>query len=150
MKVRRIVTGHDTDGKAVVKWDSEIDAVPGRPGFSHVPLWATDKLPPVLTDEDPAEWDIGTTIADGSVFRIIQYDPGVAGRRHVTDSIDYAIVLSGEIDMELDDGQEVHLKAGDVLIQRATIHNWVNRGAAPCVIAFVLIAIEGGRSKDWS
>ena len=149
MKIRRVVTGHDADGKAVVKWDSEMEAVPGRPGFSHVPLWATDKLPPVLTDEDPAKWEIGTTIADGSVFRIIKYDPGVAGRWHETDSIDYAVVLSGEIDMQLDEG-EVHLKAGDVLIQRATNHNWVNRGTAPCVIAFILIATAGGKSKDWS
>ena len=55
-------------------------------------------------------------------------------------SIDYAVVISGEIDMGLDDGVNVHLKAGDVLVQRGTIHNWVNNGTAPCVIAFVLIA----------
>ena len=60
-------------------------------------------------------------------------------RRHRTNSLDYAIVMSGEIDMELDEG-EVHLKAGDILIQRGTIHNWINRGSEPCVIAFVLIA----------
>ena len=54
------------------------------------------------------------------------------------DSIDYAVVMSGEIDMELDDSV-VHLKAGDVLVQRGTIHNWVNRGSEPCVIAFILI-----------
>jgi quercetin dioxygenase-like cupin family protein len=62
----------------------------------------------------------------------------VAPRNHRTDSIDYAVVLSGEIDMELTDSV-VHLKAGDVLVQRGTIHNWVNRGTQPCVIAFVLI-----------
>jgi quercetin dioxygenase-like cupin family protein len=58
---------------------------------------------------------------------------------HRTDSIDYAVVLSGEIDMQLDDGTEVHLRAGDVLVQRGTIHNWINRGTAPCVMAFTLI-----------
>jgi mannose-6-phosphate isomerase-like protein (cupin superfamily) len=68
----------------------------------------------------------------------------------VTDSIDYAIVLSGEIAMVLDDGVEVHLNAGDVIIQRATIHDWINRGTEPCVIAFILIATEGGKSKDWA
>ena len=52
--------------------------------------------------------------------------------------IDYAVVMSGEIDMELDDSV-VHLKTGDVLVQRGTIHNWVNRGIQPCVIAFILI-----------
>jgi len=149
MKIRRVVTGHNAEGKAVVKWDSEIESIPGRPGFSRVDMWATDQLPPKLTDEDPITWEIGTTIANGSVFRIIKFEPGVAGRRHVTDSIDYAIVLSGEIDMLLDEA-EVHLKAGDVLIQRATVHDWENRGTEPCVIAFVLIATEGGKSKDWS
>jgi quercetin dioxygenase-like cupin family protein len=57
---------------------------------------------------------------------------------HRTRSIDYAIVLSGEIDMLLDES-EIHLKAGDVLVQQATNHAWVNRGSAPCRIAFVLI-----------
>ena len=57
---------------------------------------------------------------------------------HRTDSVDYAVVISGEIDMELDDSV-VHLKAGNVLVQRGTIHNWVNRSKEPCVIAFVLI-----------
>ncbi len=60
------------------------------------------------------------------------------GRNHRTDSVDYAVILSGEIDMEMD-GTTVHLKGGDVLVQRGTIHNWVNRGTAPCTIAFVLI-----------
>ena len=75
---------------------------------------------------------------NGTVFRVIEFAPGVAPRNHRTDSIDYAVVMSGEIDMELDDSV-VHLKAGDVLVQRGTIHNWVNRGSAPCVMAFVLI-----------
>jgi len=73
-----------------------------------------------------------------SVFRVIEYAPGVAPRNHRTDSIDYAIVLAGEITMEIDH-EAVVLRAGDVLVQRGTIHNWVNRGDAPCVIAFVLI-----------
>ena len=66
-----------------------------------------------------------------------------------TQSIDYAIVLSGEIDMELEEGEEIRLKAGDVLIQRATIHNWFNRGKEPCIIAFILIGLEGGKSTGW-
>ena len=77
---------------------------------------------------------------------MVEFAPGVAPRVHRTDSIDYAAVMSGEIDMELDDSV-VHLKAGDVLVQRGTIHNWVNRGTQPCVIAFVLIdakSVEAG------
>ena len=60
---------------------------------------------------------------------------------------DYGTVFSGEIDMELD-GTSVHLKAGDVLVQRGTIHNWVNKGAAPCVIAFVLVAAKPVTAGD--
>ena len=83
----------------------------------------------------------GTTLDNGTVFRVVSFGPGVTPRNHRTDSIDYAVVMSGEIDMELD-GESVHLKAGDVLVQRGTIHNWVNQGSAPCVIAFVLVAAK--------
>ena len=89
-------------------------------------------------DSDEALRKIGTTLNNGTVFRVVEFAPGVAPRNHRTDSIDYAVVMSGEIDMELDDSV-VHLKAGDVLVQRGTIHNWVNRGTEPCVMAFVLI-----------
>jgi quercetin dioxygenase-like cupin family protein len=58
---------------------------------------------------------------------------------HITRSIDYAVVISGEIDLELDDGLKVTVRAGDVIVQRQTIHNWENRGAEPCRIAFILI-----------
>ena len=75
------------------------------------------------------------------MFRVVSFGPGVAPRNHRTDSIDYAVVISGEIDMELDIGT-VHLKAGDVLVQRGTIHNWVNKGSVPCVIAFTLVAAK--------
>ena len=92
--------------------------------------------------EDKAAREIGTTIPGGSVFRVVEYGPGVTPRNHRTDSIDYAVVISGEIDMEMD-GANVHLRAGDVLVQRGTIHNWVNNGTETCVIAFVLISAHG-------
>jgi quercetin dioxygenase-like cupin family protein len=78
-------------------------------------------------------------IENGSVFRILQFHPGLEERVHRTDSIDYIIVMSGEIDMELEAGEEVHLKAGDVMVQRGTVHNWINRGTEPCVLAVILI-----------
>ncbi|MBE0558621.1 MAG: cupin domain-containing protein [Proteobacteria bacterium] len=148
MKTRRVVTGHNQEGKSIVKWDTGIEAKPGRDRFEKVDLWATDSLPVRLTEDDPATWELGTTMANGSVFRFCRYEPGVAERWHRTDSLDYGIVLSGEIDMQLDEG-EVHLKAGDVVVQRGTIHNWVNRGNEPCVIAFILIATEGGAATGW-
>ena len=81
---------------------------------------------------------VAFTGPDGTIFRIVRYEPGVAPRNHRTETIDYAVVMSGEIDMRLYDAV-VHLRAGDVLVQQATLHDWVNNGKEPCVIAFVLV-----------
>jgi quercetin dioxygenase-like cupin family protein len=149
MKIRRIVTGHDENGKSMVKWDTEIESQPGRPGFENIPLWATDTLPARLTEEDPNDWELGVSLENGSVLRMARYEPGVAGRWHRTDTIDYGIVLSGELWMELDK-EEVHLKPGNVVIQRGTIHNWQNRGTEPCIVAFILLATEGAKASGWN
>jgi quercetin dioxygenase-like cupin family protein len=145
INIRRVVTGHDGNGKAVVRIDDMgAHVASGRPHMSRQLIWTTDDLPVHFTEdsEDTGARQIGTTIKNGSVFRVVEYEPGVAPRNHRTDSIDYGVVMSGEIDMEMDD-TVVHLKAGDVLVQRGTIHNWVNNGTAPCVIAFVLISADG-------
>lgn len=140
LQVRRVVTGHDVNGRAVVKIDEvSKNLVSGRPGQTGCVIWTTESFPVNNTgDDDEGLRKVGTTLKNGTVFRVNEFAPGVAPRNHRTDSIDYAVVLSGEIDMELEDSV-VHLKAGDVLVQRGTIHNWVNRGTQPCVIAFVLI-----------
>jgi quercetin dioxygenase-like cupin family protein len=140
LQLRRVVTGHDADGHAVVKVDEvSKNLLSNRPGATACVVWTTESFPADNTgDDDEALRKIGTTLNNGTVFRVVEFAPGVAPRNHRTDSIDYAVVMSGEIDMELDDSV-VHLKAGDVLVQRGTIHNWVNRGTEPCVMAFVLI-----------
>ena len=69
----------------------------------------------------------------------MRYEAGTSGRMHRTQSMDCAVILNGSIVLELDDGAEVTLGAGDVLVQRGTIHNWINRGTEPCTIAFVLL-----------
>jgi quercetin dioxygenase-like cupin family protein len=148
MQFRRVVTGVNKDGKSCIKWDNQIEPIPGRPGFGNIPMWATRKLPAEMTDEDPNTWDLGTSLAGGSVFRLARYEPGTQKRWHRTDSVDYAICLSGELWMEMEEG-EVHLKPGDVVIQRGTMHNWNNRGTQPCVMAFILVATEGGASTGW-
>jgi quercetin dioxygenase-like cupin family protein len=143
LQFRRVVTGHDASGRAVV----QIDEVPknlvsSRPGATACVVWTTEGFPVDNTGkEDAGLRKTGTTLDNGTVFRILELAPGVSPRNHRTDSIDYAVVMSGEVDMELDDAT-VHLKAGDVLVQRGTIHNWVNRGTEVCVIAFVLIAAK--------
>jgi hypothetical protein len=144
LQIRRVVTGHDAHGRAVVKVDEMAkNVINPRPGASSCVVWSTQGFPVDNEgDKDPSGASIGTTIDNGTVFRIVHYEPGVAPRNHRTDSIDYAVVISGEIDMELDDGVVVKLRAGDVLVQRGTIHNWVNRGTKPCTIAFVLVSAK--------
>jgi quercetin dioxygenase-like cupin family protein len=123
LNARRVVTAHDGQGRAVVVSDETVpNAVSARPGHERLDLWKS---------------------ADGTVFRLVRYEPGVAPRNHRTETVDYAIVLSGEIEMELD-GFVVRLRAGDVLVQQNTMHNWVNRGTQACVVAFVLVPFKGG------
>jgi quercetin dioxygenase-like cupin family protein len=143
LQIRRVVTGHDASGRAVVKIDEVAkNLVSSRPGATACVVWTTEGFPIENTgEEDAGQRKTGTTLDNGTVFRLLELAPGVTPRNHRTDSIDYAVVMSGEVDMELDD-TTVHLKAGDVLVQRGTIHNWVNRGSEPCVIAFVLIAAK--------
>ena len=144
MKIRRVVTGHDPSGRAVVKIDEICGNLTSRrPQHQSCLVWSTGEFPADNSgDGDGGARAVATTDPNGTVFRVIEYGPGVAPRNHRTDSIDYAVVLSGEIDMELDDGVTVHLRQGDALVQRATIHNWVNRGTQSCVIAFVLVAAK--------
>jgi len=142
LQMRRVVTGHNKDGKAIVQIDEPVkNVVSSRPGVSSCVVWSTKGFP-VDNDgnTDPTTGTFKTTVENGTVFRVVRYEPGVVPRNHRTDSIDYAVVVSGEIDMELDDSVVVKLKAGDALVQRGTIHNWVNRGKEDCVIAFILIA----------
>ena len=143
LQIRRVVTGHDDQGRAKVLIDEQVkNIISSRPGANSSVIWSSEGFP-VSNDgnADPSAKKIATTIDNGTVFRVISFEPGVSPRNHSTDSIDYVVVISGEIDMELDIGT-VHLKAGDVLVQRGTIHNWVNKGTAPCVIAFTLIAAK--------
>jgi quercetin dioxygenase-like cupin family protein len=143
LNIRRVVTGHDGQGRAKVLIDEPVKNVTSqRPGALYSLIWCSEGFPVNNDgDADPSGKKIGTTIPNGTVFRIVSFGPGVAPRNHRTDSIDYAVVMSGEIDMDLD-GTTVHLKAGDVLVQRGTIHNWINKGTEPCVIAFTLVSAK--------
>jgi hypothetical protein len=165
--VRRVVTGHDREGKAIVLADGPAPNVRLRSsGIVSTLAWATDETPADISGAaDRADRELGVAPpAMGSILRIVDFPP-VAGApavdhatvtremglaphadgapprhafTHRTRSIDYAIVLEGEIDMLLDDS-EVHLAAGDILIQQGTNHAWVNNGSTTCRIAFVLI-----------
>ena len=141
LQVRRVVTGHDAQGQAVVTIDEVSQNLrSARPGATACVVWTSQGFPVDNTGTaDDGLRETGTTLDNGTVFRILELAPGNGPRMHRTDSLDYAIIMSGEIDMELD-GSTTRLKAGDVVVQRGTVHNWVNRGTEPCRIAFVLIA----------
>jgi mannose-6-phosphate isomerase-like protein (cupin superfamily) len=169
MQIRRIVTGVDARGGAVIVHDGPALHTVERPAMSveSTLVWVTDETPVDLSKRgDPAEREIGVAPpAGGSILRVVDFLPdpnrkldnagfleqmglahgtgsGAPTARHPfmhrTKSIDYAIILQGEIDMLLDEG-EVHVSAGDILIQRGTNHAWVNRSNALCRIAFILI-----------
>jgi len=168
-EIRRVVTYVSEEGKAVALFDGDNPHKRVRPqrGTTSRLLWVTNETPARINEPvDRAAVDIGVAPPPGgSILRIVDIPPITADvealpldyhasqhgdstpKRHMpprhplmhaTRTIDYAIIMEGEIDMLLDD-TEVHLKAGDVLIQQGTNHAWVNRGVQPCRIAFVLI-----------
>jgi quercetin dioxygenase-like cupin family protein len=174
-KIRRVVTGHDASGKAVVLEDGLAPAVrtnPHRPGHISVDMWKTSASPVIVrrAEADPTGGPKQIhPPPQGTVFRISEIPPETEATRnmdpaqakevfkamgnenastfgqnqrhpfmHRTETIDYAVVLEGEVVMLLDD-EDVHLKAGDVVIQRGTNHAWSNRSDKPCKMLYVLI-----------
>ncbi|HWE74056.1 MAG TPA: cupin domain-containing protein [Stellaceae bacterium] len=144
--IRRIVTGHDDKGVAKVLWeDFATNAKPSRrPGGGKSTLiWSSDRMPMAMPIgekiEDEGARILGTAPPpNGTRFCVIDFPANAPGTMHRTETVDYVLVLFGEIDMDMDDST-VHLKAGDILIQRGTNHSWVNRSDKPARVAFVLI-----------
>ena len=147
MKIRRIVTGHDASGRSLVAADSLIDSQPGKmqAAISIANLWL-NTLPPALDGADPTQSDFPMLPSHGgAVFRILELMPGTAPHMHKTETIDYIVVLAGTLSMLLDDGTELAMKPHDVMIQRATVHGWANRGSEPCRFATVVIDASGAK-----
>lgn len=143
--VRRIVTGHDDDNIAKVIIDSPADNVrTSRPGQFTTMMWCTDSAPCEMPVGEQAE-DMGARKLGtyppvaGTRFMIAEYPPDNKPTMHRTETIDYIIVLSGKIDMEMDAGKIVNMGPGDVMIQRGTNHAWINRYSETCRMAFVLV-----------
>jgi len=139
--VQRVVTGHDAQGRAIFKSE---DVAPTRMipsgDAAFLLLWTTETVPADNNDEtDGRERDAGLTLNRGSVIRIVDMLPGKQSPMHRTNSIDYGIVMSGEVELELDDGRKTRIGEGGIIIQRGTNHLWRNVSDKPCRIAFVLI-----------
>jgi mannose-6-phosphate isomerase-like protein (cupin superfamily) len=147
---RRVVTGHTADGVSVVVSDGPVPVSRDIPedGVGFHEIWNTTGAPaPVTTREvvDPTEVDLTVPPPrHGTKIRINEFRPGHLDERglqspvHRTESIDYGIVLEGEITLVLDDS-EVTLYAGDVVVQRGTDHAWANRSDAVTRVAFILV-----------
>ena len=174
MSIRRVVTGHDKNGKAIVISDGPATSVkthPNRPGHRSTDIWKTTAMPvPIAAEEpDPTQGPRDFTPPNGTKIRIAEIPPEPElfktltpaqvqeffksggnesastfhqnGRHpfmHRTESLDYAVVLEGEITMLLDD-QDVVLKAGDIVIQRGTNHAWSNRSGKLVRMLYILI-----------
>jgi quercetin dioxygenase-like cupin family protein len=145
-RIRRIVTGHDARGKAAVSHDEVLTVVDNKretPGeaknVGDAFIWETYEMPAETAGPIPAETPgrLGPG-PRGTILRVLEFPAGLELDLHATESVDYLIVLQGEVDMTLQQGS-VHMKAGDVLIQRSTLHGWSNKSGQPCRIAFILV-----------
>ena len=167
--IRRIVTGHDAQGRSCIVEDAPaavVRTVPERPGYRAVNVWRTTQTPALVNDADsisshegilppghgtilriidfppepadPAERDRRIRATFGGIYKDAQHDGRKHPGMHKTDTVDYAIVLEGEIWSVMDEGETL-MRAGDVLIQRGTNHAWANRSQTTARIAFVLI-----------
>jgi quercetin dioxygenase-like cupin family protein len=139
---RRVVTGHDERGVSVFASDGPVPVVRTAPdGALFYEVWGTDAMPvPVGPDQqDPTVGALSVPPApNGTKIRINEFPPGVVSPMHRTQSVDYGIVLSGEMVLVLDDSERV-LRAGDVVVQRGTDHRWENRSEATAWMAFILV-----------
>jgi quercetin dioxygenase-like cupin family protein len=175
MAMKRVVTGHDGAGKAVVaavgappEYSPEIE-----PGANYRFIWSLQGSPQLPADLQEPRWTTYFPEPRGSRFLIVTFPPATAGAAetpgvdaglvdfeehlpgalsyfeglesgmHTTPTVDYGVVLSGSITLELDHGVEVDMGPGDCLVQNGTRHAWHNRTSEPCVIAFVIIGAEG-------
>ena len=167
-KIRRVVTGHDARGNSIIVSDGpspHVLTMPDRTDFGLTNLWVADTSP--ASNEGKADAAARPVVleppAGGSIFRVVEFPPDKGGfdrkaafasmgadhamdpdasrhpGMHKTDTVDYAIVLSGEIWALMDEG-ETRLGAGDCLVQRGTNHAWSNRSDQPCLVAFILVS----------
>jgi naringenin degradation protein FdeH len=146
---RRVVTGHDERGVSVFAADGPVPMVRTAPdGALFCEIWSTDAMPAPIAAAEPDPTLTAVTVPpapNGTKIRINVFPPGVVSPVHRTQSVDYGIVLDGEVVLALDDSETV-LRAGDVVVQRGTNHRWENRSARTARMAFILV--DGGFTSE--
>jgi quercetin dioxygenase-like cupin family protein len=141
---RRIVTGHDDAGRSIVLADGPAPArTIAATGVTFHEVWATADAPAPIAAVEPVELADGPLMVQpgerGTIVHLVDMPPGSSAPMHRTKTVDYGIVLEGEIDLELDDGSETHLGPGDLVVQRGTAHAWYNRSDRVTRMLFVLV-----------
>lgn len=142
-QIRRVVTGHDENGRAVVTDDRLWETAPTPAGTSSLTvLWTSIGLP--VDNDDPTDGrdrQVGLTLPGGSVMRIVDLVPGTTSPMHRTSSLDYGVVLSGTAELLLDDDSVTRFETGEVVVQRGTIHAWRNPSTDTVArMLFILLA----------
>jgi quercetin dioxygenase-like cupin family protein len=140
---RRVVTGHDAGGRSVILSDGPAPKSLTIPSAVFHEIWSTSDMPAPLRPQEPADPTTRPLRTppdrNGTVIRIVDLQPRASSPMHRTESVDYGIVLEGEVQLVLDDGSETRLGPGDVVVQRGTDHAWENRTDSVTRIAFILI-----------
>lgn len=134
-QLHKFYTGHNKEGKAIVQEDADYTWQPyDDQNMAFSVVYSTSNFPADLNkDEDlnahkklMSEGRFGLVNPNGTILRCVDFAPGYACQMHRTQSLDYGIVLEGDIEMVLDSGDKVQMKRGDVAVQRGTNHQWVN------------------------
>ena len=139
--IRRVITGHNKDKRAVVTIDDFASNHQRREGVNNTLIWSSDEMPvEIWSDEDYGARGVGSQPPTrGTLIRYIDFLPGNPRELQRTDTLDYVMCLSGKIDLELDSGAVTHLEAGDFIVQQSSNHAWLNRGNERCRLAFVIL-----------
>ncbi|EAS31130.3 cupin 2 domain-containing protein [Coccidioides immitis RS] len=152
--VRRVVTGHSPAGQAIIESDEKLipydpfseNASPATAEsmFGFTTIWSLNLSPfPVTANEPWSEFNgkpVGISNPQGLIARIVDFPPGRPGMMHRTMTVDFGIVLNGEIELELDDGVKTWVKEHDLVVQRGTIHAWNNPGPDTVRMMFLLVS----------
>jgi quercetin dioxygenase-like cupin family protein len=140
---KRIVTGHDADGRSVFVYDGPPPVIRTLgDGTQFHEMWITSESPPVLTPTEPepiSEYQVLGPPANGTRVRICDMPPGSTSPMHRTASVDYGVVIQGTVTLVLDDDQEVEIGPGGLIVQRGTDHSWQNRTSETVRMMFVLV-----------